>query len=584
MDAIASYFDPDESLGSADLSASAASAPSHDRRPAVAFTIDFCDRIDAPAGPSDDLLFSSSASDQRAQPLQHESDGSVELESMIRSLESAMQADGVVLQSPLATSDVAGAFRWLLTQRHALLRQRDETAAKQHSLRLGKSDAEAKNAVLAEKYELLERELWETESRRRKLETESRAAQKAAKEQIAKLSKDIAIVANRDEQYKHEMRRREKDFTQLQTRLQQGFASSSKENSSGKLGIEVLNPLKPVARPKWRVGAHAEDELVQRELSGQEERIRALSQENADLRSSLHELFAELQSAMQTEASSAAPAIDVLAAKSTPASTQAMLLSPETRHEIENALKESEFADAQLALPFGMIRSAAEVEFRSRVALLQDRRARDELEREADQRAIDAATAAAAAAQSAEQKAMLLTLVGRIKDYRSIITEQESILQAIVVNGDGVSRSSAALTVENSRRLSLDVDLDALSRQERKLADARSHMQTERQEHEHSTIQLLRQEHDVESKRQDLEVERLAWMQQRRLMDAFTISADALLTPAKTAAFASPSAQSAAKNSVSFAHTTPKFARLARNLAADSIANALNCVSTPLSS
>jgi hypothetical protein len=74
---------------------------------------------------------------------------------------------------------------------------------------------------------------------------------KQLKEQVAKLSKDNLMIQNRDEQYRHELRRREKESQKAQERLQQGFASTS---SQSKFGMELMNPLKPNTRAKWKGG------------------------------------------------------------------------------------------------------------------------------------------------------------------------------------------------------------------------------------------------------------------------------------------------------------------------------------------
>jgi hypothetical protein len=50
------------------------------------------------------------------------------------------------------------------------------------------------------------------------------------------------------------------------------------------------------------------------------------------------------------------------------------LLDEATRQELESALADSEFdCDAQLTLPFAMVRDEAELDFRARVALLKDK-------------------------------------------------------------------------------------------------------------------------------------------------------------------------------------------------------------------
>lgn len=342
----------------------------------------------------------------------------------------------------------------------------------------------------------------------RKLETDCRALQKTSKEQIAKLTKELTIVQNRDQQYLHEMRRREKETQQLQTRLQQGFnsASSTKEN---RFGLEVLNPLKPAAPKKWK--SRGEEELVQRELASQEVSLRAFSAENADLRASLQALFAELQAALQAHA---APPIDeaatgeVMCAPEV-ASDGVISLEHSLRASVEACMAESDFSEAQLALPFDMVRQSAESDFRARLVAMQARRLRLQRELDVEQRARDATLALAASAKVADDKQLLLALVQRFEEYREIVAQQESILQSLVVAAAGGTHSStsAGVGVRNrlpesvesllaeSRRLSLDADMSA---RERELGARASALAAERNVQQQSSIQMLRLENELE--------------------------------------------------------------------------------------
>jgi hypothetical protein len=312
------------------------------------------------------------------------------------------------------------------------------------------------------------------------------------KDQVAKLSKDITIVQNRDQQYLHEMRRREKDFQQLQTRLQQGFNSTTtKEN---KLGLELLNPLKPIVKPKW--SSRGEYELYQRELASQEVSLREFSSENADLRASLQALFGELQAALQlpseelnTHSDADAGADDVPSASAS--------LDDELVAKLQVALVNSDFSDVQLALPFEMIQNAAETDFRSRLAVLRDRRLKLQKDVETELATSKAALALAAANQVQSQKDMLIVLVDRVKEYRSIVAEQESILQSMVVATSTSSHSHSAhdaLIVE-SKRLSLEAELAA---RESAVARANTDIQNERSAQQQSTIDILRKQTEIE--------------------------------------------------------------------------------------
>ena len=355
------------------------------------------------------------------------------------------------------------------------------------------------------------------------------------------------------------MRRREKEFALLQSRLQQGFTSASvgKEN---KLGLDLLNPLKPAVKPKWK--SRGEEELLQRELASQEVSLRAFSTENADLRASLQALFAELQAALQT-----APVASVNDDEHATAPEGDCDVFEREVKALEEALSNSEFNEAQLALPFDLVREAAESNFRERLVRLQEQQA--QLQRTADvERAARAATVAlASSARAVEQKELLLKFVARFNEYVAIVAEQESILRSLVV---AVSAAPAAVSTRaapsdetllaESIRLSLDAEL---SQHERYIREARSAVDAERSSQQQSTLQMLRQENELERQRQDLESERLVWQQQRRALEALTVPT----TPAKQqqALFATP--RRLARDREPDMCVTPTFARLAHTLA-----------------
>lgn len=228
------------------------------------------------------------------------------------------------------------------------------------SSRVAQNDLEAKANSLRLKIEDLEREVWDVEQKRRKLEAESRVTIKSLKEQVAKLTKENAMLSSKDVQYKHEMRRKEKDFVKLQERLLAGFNSLNKE---GKQGMEVLNAAKPAARPRWNVSSGSlssgtsVEELNKLAYAGSEERISQLVAENSKLKDTLKQVYTDWNSAIDN------------------ASTQLKetvkhdLCSPNSKAALEQALQ-STVATAPLSmfdLPFELNSDSMQSAFKKQV-------------------------------------------------------------------------------------------------------------------------------------------------------------------------------------------------------------------------
>jgi hypothetical protein len=304
-----------------------------------------------------------------------------------------------------------------------------------------------------------------------------------------------------------------------------------------------MNPLKPATRPRWQSsGANVDEELWHRELLAHEERIQALSQENQDLRDSMSELFRELQAALG--ATLAAPSSsDDVAVVPPPDSLNVerrALVSPGMRTKLETALQDADFTDAQLALPFHMVRPAAEHNFRTRLAVLQDQRIRLQAARARDAAAEVAVTQAAASAHDEQQRGLLKQLLERFAEYRGIIEEQESLLQTVALERQtGTAPKWLAQTqqeeqwIAESRRLSLDADRAEAGgwQQEQRLQALRAEVDQDQQNLLQARLVLERRERDLDDQRAAMDAERLSWQQQRLVSQVLTVPPSPFPTP-----------------------------------------------------
>ncbi len=121
------------------------------------------------------------------------------------------------------------------------------------------------------------------------------AAEKKLKEQIKELQKTLTTVKSRDNQYKHELRKAEKTFKELQDRLAKTLEEKKQAKGGGVPTLVILNEkVEAKARAKWAVPA-GKKTLSEDAVLNYEKQIATLVDENTQLRTSFETLHAQLQ-------------------------------------------------------------------------------------------------------------------------------------------------------------------------------------------------------------------------------------------------------------------------------------------------
>ena len=239
--------------------------------------------------------------------------------------------------------------------------------AKAEALRALQCDYELKISNLTVKNTDLENELWDVDQKKRKLEAETRMIIKNLKEQVGKLMKENAMLQSKDTQYKHELRRKEKDYNKLQERMQQGISALNKE---GKQSMEILNASKPGTRPKWKTGATggldtaaSMDELMMLAYQGSQSRIEELANENLELRVKMQQMFAR----WQTEVDAASFQL-----REAPANENT---SPKTKRMILDALEQQNapISTKLFEMPVGMVEQELESIFKKNIQVAKSK-------------------------------------------------------------------------------------------------------------------------------------------------------------------------------------------------------------------
>ena len=170
-----------------------------------------------------------------------------------------------------------------------------------------------------------EKKLWESEMRRRQVESESAAKEKALKAEICAEKQKSLMIQRRDNQYKHEMRKQELQFEKIQDKLHRiildkttnstfGTGQGSGSTHQSREAMKMLAGGNAAHAGSWEVnnqqnsvrgkGANATKELIQKNgeiellqstLRTYTDRMAELLGENAKLRKTFSKLDEEIQ-------------------------------------------------------------------------------------------------------------------------------------------------------------------------------------------------------------------------------------------------------------------------------------------------
>ena len=362
--------------------------------------------------------------------------------------------------------------RSLLSARQSLSSLQSSHAA----LVTSHSALHSQHAELQEAHVQLDKRLWETEMRRRQEEGEHAAKEKAMRAQVAEVERRAVMVANRDKQYRVELRKRELESDKLSERVLKLLQDRSGKDASHRTERECIN--EPAQRSKARKEMDLTARLVQRE----EEKRAELLQENVAIRACLASLEAQLNAVVP-----AGPSLDDSCERDAEHSPY--------RRRVEPSVAE---------LPWRMLERTVQ----KRVAQKLQAIARKTALRtnDADERPTPPSPAACARCEQRRSEAQALQRL--LEEQRLLLSSQDALL---------VSRLFAdvhpAPQSPSTRRLSLDEDIADLL-------------------HAHQRSQAA-----LDRQREDLDAERACW-EELQLTTTATCAGDtdaeALLTPLRS--------------------------------------------------
>jgi hypothetical protein len=221
----------------------------------------------------------------------------------------------------------------------------------------------------------LEKKAWEVEMKRRMLEKEYQDKAKKDKARIVVLEKENLMVKRRDNQYRHEIRKREKEFRDIQEKMVKNMAVKSKETWGG---MDILNSLQG-PRANWNKGvSKGEADLLQHTLASYEQRIGEVVEENQHLRQMLQTMDSEFQAAFVGEAAwssvSVPPSSGEDAAGSLSSATSSSSIPPTAASMSPGSIRAlEEFAPCQFDMPFAFVKDAISDGMRAKITVLKEK-------------------------------------------------------------------------------------------------------------------------------------------------------------------------------------------------------------------
>lgn len=362
---------------------------------------------------------------------------------------------------------------------YALLQQRQKDIEFRDSSNEQRQRLLSDMARLEAKVERLEGQL---SSKERELAALTRTEQKAsaaAKAQIEKLQQErdeFQRMAIGNQQVRtqqiHEMKKKEKDYMKLQEKLNQVLMEKKKESKSG---MEIMNLLQKEGRQRgtWN-GKKADGDFYKMIVDAYESKKQELMAENADLRAILRTMQIDMR--------------DFLNASSCVAKNGSSNNVPEIEPPPTPLGGRTDVFD----LPFHMARDQIEQSLRVKMASIKERM----LELQDTQKNSEMAC------EASERE---LELEAQLVEARSIIQEQESIMNKHALKKDNSRGVVAHLGVEREDILSsAEEDRAALQERTKELVAERSALRK-------MAMELDKERSEIDKAKHKYEEEQASW-------------------------------------------------------------------------
>ncbi|CAH1775353.1 unnamed protein product, partial [Owenia fusiformis] len=350
---------------------------------------------------------------------------------------------------------------------------------------------------------------------------------KAEKDEVKRLQ---SVILSRDSQYKHEMKKREKEINKLKERMHQLLTDKNQER---RLGMDILNALQRPdgKRGTWKTNNKQEEDMYRLIITNYEDRQKELMLENKELRECLVTMQKELISLLNQQP------------------------SPSKSSNLEDSLEESEddiksvtstdveeLADGYFQMPYEMVRDGIQKSLKEKYQLLKRRINQTEKSNPTSEG--DSPETPRSDVDEANYKEQIETLSEQVSRYRDIIEQQEDLIQHSLQTPDNDDTIEQSF-LHNSELLE---EAENLSKEKALFYQQKCNFEKERQTFTEAAIRLGRERKMFEDEKsgflqhQFKQATQSSVHKPRSAMHKFTgieggarlVSANANLTPSPT--------------------------------------------------
>ncbi|XP_033127470.1 afadin- and alpha-actinin-binding protein A-like [Anneissia japonica] len=250
---------------------------------------------------------------------------------------------------------------------------------------------------------------------------------KATKEEIKKLD---GINRHRDTQFKHDLKKKEREASKLKERIHQLLTDKNQER---RIGMDILNSIQRSdgKRSKWktgRTGEKHEEDMYRLIITNYEERQEELMGENRELRESLSNMQKEL--------------VDLLNQQTFSKTDSNTCLDGDEAMEEDgyHDASDEELSSGHFQMPFDMVREGIESSMRRKWRKLKEKIRKMETEAQIENKENSYVNNSTSQSQSLkvgqqseieQYQKQINKLQLKLSTYKDIIEQQEQLLQSV---------------------------------------------------------------------------------------------------------------------------------------------------------
>ncbi|XP_013415215.1 afadin- and alpha-actinin-binding protein B [Lingula anatina] len=360
----------------------------------------------------------------------------------------------------------------LLQLQQKSLRVKEQLEDRQQRSESDLSHLQSTQNRLKDSLEQYEREISQSQERERQLVSKNKVLSKKVKAEKEEVKKLQSALSHKDVQYKHEVKKKERELNRLKDRLNQLLTDRSQER---RIGMEILNSLQRAdgKRSTWKTktsnNKHEED-MYRLIVANYEDKQRELLVENGQLRQCLNDMQKELVGLLNGQPS---PRKDQIHHEDSLEDSEDDKASVGTT---------SEFSDGYFQMPYEMVRDEIEKSLKDKWTQLKQR-VRD-LEKEQTDRRLSS--------ESEKSNQEVEKLQQQILEYQEVIKQQEQLIQQSMQNTDNDSAFQDPCLLE---------EREALTAEKKLFNQQKKHFEEERKNFTEAAIRLGREKRAFEEEK-----------------------------------------------------------------------------------